>query len=85
MAWKNAKSSPDSWNSGSDPLGKLIALGIEELDKVRDTIDLVSHSGRIRNASPDDLYQAIRSTKDMLEAIMKTILDKRGVTYDENI
>ena len=41
-------------------------------------IDLTRYTGRIKDALPDDPYQAIGATKEMLEATMKTILNRRG-------
>ena len=66
--------------SRSDPLLTAIARGFEDLDQVKQvsSIDLRQHSDRIREALPKDPYQAIGATKDMLEATMKTILDRRG-------
>ena len=64
-----------------DPLIAAVSHGFGELDAVkRETdVDLAQHLNRIRNALPDDPYQAIGATKDMLEATMKTILHRRGV------
>ena len=55
--------------------------GFEDLHQVKQisSIDLQLHSDRIRNALSNDPYQAIGATKDMLEATMKTILDRRGI------
>ena len=66
--------------SRSDPLLAAVARGFEDLEAVRQvsSIDLTRHMDRIRNALPNDPYQAIGATKDMLEATMKTILDRRG-------
>ena len=66
--------------SRSDPLLAAVARGFEDLDAVKQvsTVDLRQHSDRIRDALPKDPYQAIGATKDMLEATMKTILDRRG-------
>lgn len=66
--------------SRSNPLLAALARGFEDLGAVRQlsSIDLTRHMDRIRNALPNDPYQAIGATKDMLEATMKTILDRRG-------
>lgn len=65
--------------SRSDPLLVAITHGFEDLDQVKQvsSIDLQQYSDRIRDALPNDPYQAIGATKDMLEATMKTILDHR--------
>ena len=68
------------WNSNSDPLVAAIAKGLEEVDGVGNVINLEQYSARVRDALPHDPHQAIGATKDMLEAAMKTILDKRGVS-----
>ena len=70
----------DWWNAGSDPLVTAIARGLEEVEAVSNVIDLGEYSTRVQEALPDDPRQAIGATKDMLEAAMKTILDKRGIS-----
>ena len=74
-------------DSRSDPLLAALARGFEDLEAVRQvsSIDLTRHMDRIRNALPNDPYQAIGATKDMLEATMKTILDRRGVGEVDNL
>ena len=66
--------------SRSDPLLAAVARGFEDLDAVKQvsSIYLGQYTDRIRDALPKDPYQAIGATKDMLEATMKTILDRRG-------
>ena len=73
--------------SRSDPMLAAVARGFEDLDAVRQvsSIDLTRHRDRIRNALPEDPYQAIGATKDMLEATMKTILDRRGCGETGNL
>lgn len=63
----------------SDPLLTAIAYGFDNLEQVKQisSIDLQLYSDRIRNALPNDPYQAIGATKEMLEATMKSILDRR--------
>ena len=73
------------WDSEPDPLILAISQSLEEVDEVKEIIDLIQHSNRIKNALPDDPYQAIGATKDMLEAAMKTILDRRGVSNIEKL
>jgi len=70
----------DWWNGTSDPLVSAIAKGLEDVEAVSDVIDLGQYSTRVEDALPHDPYQAIGATKDMLEAAMKTILDRRGIT-----
>ena len=62
-----------------DRLIAAITQGLEEVDAVRQVIDLSQHKNRIKDALPGDPYQVISATKDMLEATMKTSLHRRGV------
>ena len=62
-----------------DPLVAALTQSLEEVDAVRQLIDLSQYTSQIRNALPDDTPRALGVTKDMLEATMKTILDRRGV------
>lgn len=73
--------------SRSDPLFAAVAQGFEEIDAARQvsSIDLQGHRDRIQKALPDDPYLAIGATKDMLEAIMRTILDRRGHVETEEL
>ena len=72
--------------SRSDPLLAAVARGFEDLEAVRQasSIGLTRHMDRIRNALPNDPYQVIGATKDMLEATMKTILHRRGRSVADN-
>ena len=64
----------------ADPLVAAVWRGFEELDAVGQvtSIYLTQHMQRIRDALPNDPFQVIGATKDMLEATMKTILHRRG-------
>lgn len=64
----------------ADPLHAAVSHGFEELDAVRQdsAVDLTLHNNRIRDALSKDPYLAIGATKDMLEAVMKTILQRQG-------
>ena len=71
--------------SRSDPLMVAkVRVFEEDLEQVKQvsSIDLQRHTDRIRDALPKDPYQVIGVTRDMLEATMNTILDRRG-KYDE--
>ena len=61
-----------------DPLVAALTQSLEELDAVSQVIDLSQYANRIRDALPADPYQAVGTTKEMLEATMKTILHSRG-------
>ena len=73
--------------SQADPLVAAVSRGFEELDAVKQvtSIDLTQYMQRIRDALSNDPYQVIGSTKDMLEATMKTILHRRGHEETDNI
>ncbi len=73
--------------SRSDPLLAAIAHGFDDLEQVKQisSIDLQLYSDRIRNALPNDPYQAIGATKEMLEATMKSILDRRQNGGTDNL
>ena len=73
--------------SRSDPLLAAVAQGFEDLDAVKQvsSIDLRQHRNRIQEALPNDPYLAIGATKDMLEATMKTVLDRRGYAATGNL
>ena len=62
-----------------DPLIVAITHSFEELDAVKENIDLKRHTNRIRKALPDDPSHAVGATKEILEATMKTILHRCGV------
>ena len=67
--------------SQADPLVAAVGRAFEDLEEVQQesSIDLTRHMGRIGKALPNDPSQALGETKDMLEATMKSILDRRGV------
>ena len=69
----------------TDPLVLAITHGFDELDAVKEVIDLTSYVNRIRNALPNDPSHVIGTTKEMLEATMKTILRRRGIEEKGNI
>lgn len=73
--------------SRSDPMLVAMTRGFEEWEEVKQvsSADLRQHSERISDALPNDPYQAIGATKDMLEATMKTILDRRGHGEIDNL
>jgi hypothetical protein len=73
------------WNSEPDHLVEAVALGVGELDAVSGVIDLTEHRARIQSALPGDPRLAIGSTKDMLEATMRTIMDARGKPQGKNV
>ncbi len=62
-----------------DPLVTAFAFGSEDQNAVNDVIDLEMYSTRIRDALPDDPMLAIGTAKEMLEATMRTILQRRGM------
>ncbi|WP_379656252.1 abortive infection family protein [Pseudoroseomonas ludipueritiae] len=68
----------DIWAGTSDPLLEALGHALEEVQGLSPTVDLREHSRRIQDALPGDPSLAIGTTKDMLEATMRTILHERG-------
>ena len=68
-----------------DPVAVALNQGLEGVDEISDYVDLREHKKRIMAALMVDPRQAIGATKDMLEAVMKTILHRRGRTIQANI
>ena len=68
-----------------DPMAIALTDGLEGIDAVNDFPDLGQHRSRIMNALARDPSEAVGATKDFLEAVMKTILDRRGHEFQENI
>ena len=62
----------------ADPLTLAITHGFEELDAVKEVVDLGEYANRIRVSLSDDPPHVVGATKEMLEATMKTILRRRG-------
>lgn len=66
------------WEGETDPLVEALSHALEEVKGLNDTIDLREYLQRIQSALPADPSQAIGTTKEMLEATMRTILHSRG-------
>lgn len=76
----------DIWAGEADPLLEALGHGIEQVHQLSDTVDLREYTHRIQAALPGDPSQAIGTTKDMLEATMRTILHGRcGLTANSEI
>ena len=67
------------WDHESDPLVTALVHGLNEVDAVADNIDLGQYTKRLAASLESDPYQTIGTTKDMLEATMRTILHRRGI------
>lgn len=80
--WKQYKELQKKKN---DPMLFAVAHGFEELNPLNTTIELTEYMDRIRNSLPDDLSLAIGTTKELLEATMKTILGRLGHKVPANI
>ena len=68
-----------------DPMIAATAHSVKDFDAVKENIGLVEYSTRINNALQDDPKLAIGTTKEMLEATMKTILHQKGKKTKRNI
>jgi len=66
------------WENAGDPLIEALAHSVDDVQAVSAVINLSQYTKRIQEALPGDPNQAIGHTKDMLEATMRTILDRRG-------
>jgi hypothetical protein len=75
----------DLWEGTSDPLVDALGHGLAEAEEVVDVIDIARYSDRIRGALPGDPSLAVGTTKDLLEATMRTILSRRGVPDVEGL
>ena len=82
---KNDPEFLEIWQGKPDPLVEALSHAIEELGNLDDIIDLREHRQRIQAALPLDPSNAIGSTKDMLEATMRTILRTRGHGHVEKL
>ena len=68
-----------------DPTAIALSDGLKEVDAASDSLDFGQYRSRIMTALADDPCQAIGGTKDLLEAVMKTILHGRECEIGENI
>lgn len=64
-----------------DPVLKALTHSVEEMEAA-DDVSFKAHSARIRQSLPSDPEAAIGATKDLLEAVMRTILHRRGRDTD---
>jgi hypothetical protein len=77
---RNEKELLTEWNASNadDPLVEGISESLEEIHTLADAVDLGHYTKRIRSAIPDDLPLALGATKELLEAVMRTVLERRG-------
>ncbi len=68
-----------------DPMFIALTDGLKELDAVSDSLDVGQYRSRIMTALTSDPRQAVGATKDLLEAVMKTILHRRGCGFRKNV
>lgn len=68
-----------------DPMSVALNQGLEVVDEIRNHVDLREHKERIMAALMVDPRLVIGATKDMLEAVMKMILRRRGQEIEANI
>jgi hypothetical protein len=69
----------DAWHNKTDPLVDAISHALDEVQQLKPTVDLRDYTRRIKAALPSDPSLAVGTTKDMLEATMRTILRERGL------
>ena len=75
----------DAIKENTDPLALAVEHGLRGADALSDTFDFNPHWRRIQRALPDDPAEVVGATKDMLESVMKTILERRGNRVPPNI
>ncbi|RMI22756.1 abortive infection family protein [Sinorhizobium meliloti] len=73
------------WDESVDPMVAALSHGLEEVTESSAYIDLKAYATRIQASLPGDPHQAIGTTKDLLEATMRTILKRRGHTNVEKL
>ena len=71
--------------TNSDPLTLAVEHALRGTDAVSDCFDFNAHWHRIQRALPDDPAEVIGATKDTLESVMKTILERRGARVSSSI
>ena len=69
----------DIWEDKSDPVITALSHSLDEVKAVKQVVDLKRYIERVENSLPSDPHQAIGATKELLEATMRTILDRLGV------
>lgn len=70
-----------AWDGEEDPVLEALTHSVEEMEAA-DDVSFKAHSARIRQSLPGDPEAAIGATKDLLEAVMRTILHRRGHDVD---
>ena len=71
--------------ANTDPLAVAVEHGLGGAHALSDQFDFNKHWRRIQSALPEDPAGVVGATKDMLEAVMKTILKDRGEPPPTNI
>ena len=71
--------------ANTDPLGLAVEHGLRGTDSLTDAFDFNTHWRRVQRSLPDDPAEVVGATKDMLESVMKTILERRGKPVPANI
>ncbi len=64
----------------ADPVIRALSHSFAQLNAAKDVVDLELYSKRVDDALPSDPNQAIGATKELLEAAMLSILNKKGMT-----
>lgn len=75
---KNHGNLMDIWDGAGDTMVAALSHGLEEVADSSTYIDVKAYAARIQASLPGDPHQAIGTTKDLLEATMRTILKRRG-------
>lgn len=63
----------------TDPLALAVEHARRDVDSIADTFNFNAHVRRIQRTLSEDPAEVVGAAKDMLESVMKTILERRGV------
>ena len=69
----------------TDPMSVAVEHARRAVDATSDTFDFNAHWRRIQRSLSEDPAEVVGAAKDMLESVMKTILERRGKPVPSNI
>lgn len=69
--------------SQPDPVTDALVHSLDEVAKADAAFDLSTYTGRIQRSLPEDPANAVGASKEMLEATMRTILDRRKIALSK--
>ena len=69
----------------TDPLALAVEHAQRDVDSIADTFNFNAHVRRIQRTLSEDPAEVVGAAKDMLESVMKTILERRGISVSSKI